>query len=154
MSTLEVRATERIFIPRDMHKLVVSKVVHTSRSLQTSFLTYICLCVFQEQVSDVTEVTASFKSINFLVIRSVSLNGMKSVRKIAEVAVGEVQLNASLGECQRLDGSLGGFRIIDLTPEGSLYRTVYVRKFFRRGYHHKGILVFMVVTRRHARRPN
>ena len=40
------------------------------------------------------------------------------MRKVAEVAVGEVQLNASLGECQRLDGSLGGFRIIDLTPEG------------------------------------
>lgn len=46
------------------------------------------------------------------------------MRKVAEVAVGEGQLNASLGECQRLDGSLGGFRIIDLTPEGSLYRTV------------------------------
>lgn len=130
-----MRATERSFIPRNMHKLVTNDFsfggtqkiflqVHTSRSQQTSFLTCICLFVFQEQVSDVTEVTASFKSINVLVIRSISLNGMKSVRKVAEVAVGEVQLNASLGECQRLDGSLGGFRIIDLTPEGSLYRTV------------------------------
>lgn len=130
-----MRATERNFIPRNMHKLVTNDFsfggtqknffqVHTSRSQQTSFLTCICLFVFQEQVSDVTEVTASFKSINVLVIRSISLNGMKSVRKVAEVAVGEVQLNASLGECQRLDGSLGGFRIIDLTPEGSLYRTV------------------------------
>ena len=108
---------------RDTKKFVC-KVVHTSRSPLTSFLTCICLCVFQEQVSDVTEVRASFKSINVLVIRSVNVNGMKSVRKVAEVAVGEVQLNASLGECQRLDGSLGGFRIIDLTPEGSLYRTV------------------------------
>lgn len=36
----------------------------------------------------------------------------------------EVQLNASLGEMQRIDGSLGGFRIADLTPEGSLHRSV------------------------------
>lgn len=75
-------------------------------------------------MSDVTEVTASFKSMNILVIRSIKLNGMKSVRKVAEVAVSEVQLNASLGESQRIDGSLGGFRIADLTPEGSLHRSV------------------------------
>ena len=71
-----------------------------------------------------TEVTASFKAINILVIRSIKLNGTKCVRKVAEVAVSEVQLNASLGESQCIDGSLGGFRIADLTPEGSLHRSV------------------------------
>ena len=74
---------------------------------------------------DVTEVTASFRSISILVIRSIKLNGVKSVRKVAEVSVSEVQLNASLGESQHIDGSLGGLRIIDLTPEGSLHRSVY-----------------------------
>ena len=75
-------------------------------------------------MSDITEVTASFKSINVLVIRSIKVNGIKTVRKVAEVAVSEVQLNASLGESQRIDGSLGGFRMTDLTPEGSLHRSV------------------------------
>ena len=46
------------------------------------------------------------------------------MRKVAEVAVSEVHLNASLGESQCIDGSLGGFRIADLTPEGSLHRSV------------------------------
>lgn len=81
--------------------------------------------VFQEQLSGVTEVNASFRSISVLVIRSIQLNGVKSVRKVAEVSVSEVQLNASLGESQRIDGSLGGLRIVDLTPEGSLHRSVY-----------------------------
>ena len=72
-----------------------------------------------------TEVTASFKSINVLVIRSIKANGVKSVRKVAEVSVSEVQLNASLGENQNIDGSLGGLRMTDLTPEGSLHRSVY-----------------------------
>lgn len=81
--------------------------------------------VFQEQLSGVTEVNASFRSISVLVIRSIKLNGVKSVRKVAEVSVSEVQLNASLGESQRIDGSLGGLRIVDLTPEGSLHRSVY-----------------------------
>lgn len=75
-------------------------------------------------MSDVLEVTASFKSIDILVIRSVKINGIKSVRKVAEVSVSEVQLNASFAESQRIDGSLGGFRISDLTPEGSLHRSV------------------------------
>lgn len=74
---------------------------------------------------DVTEVTASFRSISVLVIRSIKLNGVKSVRKVAEVSVSEVQLNASLGESQRIDGSLGGLRLADLTPEGLLHRSVY-----------------------------
>lgn len=77
-----------------------------------------------EPWSDVTEVTASFKSIDILVIRSIKVNGMKSVRKVAEVSVSEVQLNASFAESHRIDGSLGGFRISDLTPEGSLHRSV------------------------------
>lgn len=68
---------------------------------------------------------ASFKSIRVLVIRSIKLNGMKSVRKVAEVSISEVQLTASLGESQLIDGSLGGLRIADLTPEGSLHRSVY-----------------------------
>lgn len=76
-------------------------------------------------MSELTEVTASFKSINVLVIRSIKVNGLKSVRKVAEVSVSEVQLNASLGESQHIDGSLGGLRITDLTPEGSLHRPVY-----------------------------
>ena len=46
------------------------------------------------------------------------------MRKVAEVAVSEAQLTASLGESQRMDGSLGGFRIVDLTQEGSLHRSV------------------------------
>ena len=81
--------------------------------------------VFQEQLSEVTEVTASFRSISVLVIRSIKLNGVKSARKVAEVSISEVQLNASLGESQRIDGSLGGLRVADLTPEGSLHRSVY-----------------------------
>lgn len=76
-------------------------------------------------MSDVTEVNASFKSIRVLVIRSIKLNGIKSVRKVAEVSINEVQLTASLGESQLIDGSLGGLRIADLTPEGSLHRSVY-----------------------------
>lgn len=53
------------------------------------------------------------------------LNGVKSARKVAEVSISEVQLNASLEENQLIDGSLGGLRIADLTPEGSLHRSVY-----------------------------
>ena len=69
--------------------------------------------------------TASFRSISVLVIRSIKLNGVKSARQVAEVSINEVQLNASLGESQRIDGSLGGLRVADLTPEGSLHRSVY-----------------------------
>ncbi|XP_022802556.1 vacuolar protein sorting-associated protein 13D-like isoform X2 [Stylophora pistillata] len=78
-----------------------------------------------DQLSEMTEVTASFKSISVLVIRSIKMNGVKSVRKVAEVSVSEVQLNASLGENQNIEGSLGGLRMTDLTPEGSLHRSVY-----------------------------
>ena len=80
---------------------------------------------FQNQPSDLTEVTASFLSINILLIRSVKVRGVKSVRKVAEVSVSEVQLNASLGDGQRIDGSVGGLRIVDLTPEGTVHRSVF-----------------------------
>jgi vacuolar protein sorting-associated protein 13D len=62
--------------------------------------------------------------MNILLVRSTKVNNTKTVRKVAEVTVSEVQINASFIEGQSISGSLGGLRIMDLTPEGSLHRCV------------------------------
>ena len=79
----------------------------------------------QDQGSDTTEVHASFRSISVLLIRGIKQDGAKCVRKVADLTVSDLIVNASLGDEQDIDGTLGGLRMLDLTPEGSLYKTVF-----------------------------
>ncbi|XP_048580764.1 intermembrane lipid transfer protein VPS13D isoform X3 [Nematostella vectensis] len=68
------------------------------------------------------EINASFCSINILLARSIKTNNMKTIRKVADVTVSEVLITCSLVDGLTISGSLGGLRIMDLTPEGSQHR--------------------------------
>jgi len=62
--------------------------------------------------------------MNILLIRGVKLNNIKAVRKVAEIAVNEFLIEVNFKEGYFIDGSLGGLRIMDLTPESSFHPCV------------------------------
>ena len=67
----------------------------------------------------------SFHVISVLLIRSVKHRGSKAARKVADITVSNLVVDAVLGEEQSIDGSLGGLAVLDLTPEGQLYKAVF-----------------------------
>ena len=69
--------------------------------------------------------TATVHHIDVLLVRTVKANDRKECRKVADVIISNLTVQATFGDELFIDGALGGLRVGDLTPEGSLHKCVY-----------------------------
>lgn len=71
-----------------------------------------------------TEITFDFHRLNVLVLRAVMRDTYMVGRKVGTFTMSEAKIHATLGNDIRVEGSLGGLQVIDLTPEGVSHQRI------------------------------
>lgn len=71
-----------------------------------------------------TEITFDFHRLNILILRAVMRDNYLVARKVGTLTLCEAKINAVLAETVEVAGSLGGFQVLDLTPEGVNHQRV------------------------------
>lgn len=71
-----------------------------------------------------TEITFDFHRLNVLVLRAVMRDNYMVGRKVGTFTMSEAKIHATLGVDIRVEGSLGGLQVIDLTPEGVSHQRI------------------------------
>lgn len=71
-----------------------------------------------------TEITFDFHRLNVLVLRAVMRDMYMVGRKVGTFTMSEAKIHATLGTDIRVEGSLGGLQVIDLTPEGVSHQRI------------------------------
>lgn len=71
-----------------------------------------------------TEITFDFHRLNVLVLRAVMRDTFLVGRKVGTFTMSEAKIHATLGNDIRVEGSLGGLQVIDLTPEGISHQRI------------------------------
>lgn len=71
-----------------------------------------------------TEITFDFHRLNVLVLRAVMRDNYMVGRKVGTFTMSEAKIHATLGNDIRVEGSLGGLQVIDLTPEGISHQRI------------------------------
>ena len=71
-----------------------------------------------------TEITFDFHRLNVLVLRAVMRDTYLVGRKVGTFTMSEAKIHATLGTDIRVEGSLGGLQVIDLTPEGISHQRI------------------------------
>lgn len=71
-----------------------------------------------------TEITFDFHRLNVLILRAVMRDTYMVGRKVGTFTMSEAKIHATLGVDVRVEGSLGGLQIIDLTPEGVSHQRI------------------------------
>lgn len=65
-----------------------------------------------------TEITFDFHRLNVLILRALMRDNYLVGRKVGTFTMSEAKIHATIGQVTRVEGSLGGLQILDLTPEG------------------------------------
>lgn len=66
-----------------------------------------------------TEITFDFHRLNVLILRAVMRADSSLVaRKVGTFTMSEARIHATVGKAVKVEGSLGGLQVLDLTPEG------------------------------------
>ncbi|OWF52509.1 Vacuolar protein sorting-associated protein 13D [Mizuhopecten yessoensis] len=71
------------------------------------------------------EVTAEFHRVSVLLIHLEDVRGVKHARKVATATMSSAKIQATLGKDLDLSGSLGGFHVLDITPDIPQYQQVF-----------------------------
>lgn len=71
-----------------------------------------------------TEISFDFHRLNVLILRAVMRDNHMVGRKVGTFTMSEAKIHATLGTDIRVEGSLGGLQIIDLTPEGISHQRI------------------------------
>lgn len=71
-----------------------------------------------------TEITFDFHRLNVLVLRAVMRDTYLVGRKVGTFTMSEAKIHATLGTDIKVEGSLGGLQVIDLTPEGVSHQRI------------------------------
>lgn len=71
-----------------------------------------------------TEISFDFHRLNVLILRAVMRDNHMVGRKVGTFTMSEAKIHATLGSDIRVEGSLGGLQIIDLTPEGISHQRI------------------------------
>lgn len=71
-----------------------------------------------------TEITFDFHRLNVLILRAVMRDTYMVGRKVGTFTMSEAKIHATLGNEIRVEGSLGGLQVIDLTPEGISHQRI------------------------------
>ncbi|KAL7019068.1 hypothetical protein ACKWTF_011000 [Chironomus riparius] len=65
-----------------------------------------------------TEITFDFHRLNVLILRAVMRDSFLVARKVGTFTMSEAKIHSTIGKSIKVEGSLGGLQVIDLTPEG------------------------------------
>ena len=65
-----------------------------------------------------TEITFDFHRLNVLILRAVMRENFLVARKVGTFTMSEARIHATVGKTVKVEGSLGGLQVLDLTPEG------------------------------------
>lgn len=65
-----------------------------------------------------TEITFDFHRLNVLILRAVMRENFLVARKVGTFTMSEAKIHATVGKTVKVEGSLGGLQVLDLTPEG------------------------------------
>lgn len=71
-----------------------------------------------------TEITFDFHRLNILLLRGMSKEGTIVGKKICTATLSEAKIQATVGSCVEVEGSLGGLQVLDLTPEGHMHQRI------------------------------
>lgn len=72
-----------------------------------------------------TEITFDFHRLNVLILRAVMRDTYMVGRKVGTFTMSEAKIHATLGVDIRVEGSLGGLQVIDLTSEGISHQRIF-----------------------------
>lgn len=65
-----------------------------------------------------TEITFDFHRLNVLILRAIMRDNFMVARKVGTFTMSEARIHATVGKIIKVEGSLGGLQVLDLTPEG------------------------------------
>lgn len=65
-----------------------------------------------------TEITFDFHRLNVLILRAVNRENFTVARKVGTFTMCDARIHATIGKLIKVEGSLGGLQVLDLTPEG------------------------------------
>lgn len=65
-----------------------------------------------------TEITFDFHRLNVLILRAVMRDSFLVARKVGTFTMSEAKIHSTIGKSVKVEGSLGGLQVLDLTPDG------------------------------------
>lgn len=65
-----------------------------------------------------TEITFDFHRLNVLILRAITRENFTVARKVGTFTMCDARIHATIGKLIKVEGSLGGLQVLDLTPEG------------------------------------
>lgn len=65
-----------------------------------------------------TEITFDFHRLNVLILRAVMRDNFLVARKVGTFTMSEAKIHSTIGKTVKVEGSLGGLQVLDLTPDG------------------------------------
>lgn len=71
-----------------------------------------------------TEITFDFHRLNVLILRAVMRENFLVARKVGTFTMSDARINATIERAIKIEGSLGGLQVLDLTPEGINHQRV------------------------------
>lgn len=71
-----------------------------------------------------TEITFDFHRLNVLILRAVMRENYLVARKVGTFTMSEARIHATVGKTVKVEGSLGGLQVLDLTPEGMNHQRI------------------------------
>lgn len=71
-----------------------------------------------------TEITFDFHRLNVLILRAVMRENFLVARKVGTFTMSEARIHATVGKTVKVEGSLGGLQVLDLTPEGMNHQRI------------------------------
>lgn len=98
------------FAQRVIPKSNTVKVVKTEKMLAEDAL--------KTEMNMRTEITFDFHRLNVLILRAVSRENFTVARKVGTFTMCDARIHATIGKLIKVEGSLGGLQVLDLTPEG------------------------------------
>lgn len=65
-----------------------------------------------------TEITFDFHRLNVLILRAIMRENFLVARKVGTFTMSEAKIHSTIGKTVKVEGSLGGLQVLDLTAEG------------------------------------
>lgn len=93
-------------LPKKSNKSNIAKNLLEEKNMQSS----------QQKIR--TEITFDFHRLNVLILRAVMRDSFLVARKVGTFTMSEARIHATVGKTVKVEGSLGGLQVLDLTPEG------------------------------------
>lgn len=72
----------------------------------------------QDEENITTEISFDFHRLNVLILRAVMRDNFMVARKVGTFTMSDARIHATIEKVIKVEGSLGGLQVLDLTPEG------------------------------------